>query len=118
MVTETQMYLMIAWVIILAAVYVVLWYLHERQMSKYPDHIREVLKAKYRSISRERKNIRKIRRRSNKLNIFGINHFKLFGRWFFDLSVDDYKAFKKRHYILNKRLREIEGIKEHYGKVS
>ena len=117
MVTEKQMFLMIAWVLLLTIIYFIAWHFYDRyQENKYPENIRKVLNAKYASLKKHKKAIRKVRRRENKLNIFGIKGFKVFGHDIFDLSYEGYRSIKNHRYLVNKTRREINGIKEHFGK--
>lgn len=108
---------MIAWVLLLTIIYFIAWHFYDRyQENKYPENVREILKGKYAAINAHRAKIRRIRRLDNKYNIFAIKSFKLFGHVFFDLSYRGYRTVKHQRYLINKKKREIKGIKEHYNK--
>ena len=84
-------------------------WLHKFQNRNYPDHIRQELNVKYKSLHKHEKTIKNIIKHSKCTSLFGLKiNYDI-------MSPKDLIRIKRHKYLIRKINREIDNIKNYYN---
>jgi len=76
--------------------------------SNYSDNIQKVLKSEYKKIHKHKNKIKNIQKK--------YRYFKFLWIEYREIDVNDLRRIKRHKYLINKSIKQINGIKKYYKK--